>query len=132
MKSALKTERNTAHKQFIRDYLKMVKTHPSADIVYRDVKKRLPNISQATVYRVLSGLKEKGEIISIETKNVTFYDGDTSDHAHFICTECNKVYDIFDVCSSCTILKNKRIKVGKVKNFIIQFFGTCNSCKPKN
>lgn len=132
MKSALKIERNTVHKKFILDYLKKVKTHPSAEIVFRDVKKRIPNISQGTVYRILNGLKNKGEIISIETKDVTYYDGDISDHAHFICEYCNKVYDIFDVCCNCNILKNKKVKVGKVKKYIIQFFGTCNACKQKN
>lgn len=128
MKSALKNERQTVHKQFILDYLKKVKTHPSAEIVYRDIKKKIPNISQGTVYRILNGLKEKGEIISIETKDVTFYDGDISPHAHFICRCCRKVYDIFDVCSGCTTLKNKKTKVGKVEKFIIQFFGTCTCC----
>lgn len=131
MKSALKNERQTVHKKFILDYLKKVKTHPSAEIVYKDIKKLIPNISQGTVYRVLNGLKEKGEIITIETKNVTFYDGDISPHAHFICTCCNKVYDIFDVCKGCGVLKNKKIKMGKVENYIIQFLGTCKCCKPK-
>lgn len=131
MKSALTNERQTVHKKFILDYLKKVKTHPSAEVVYRDIKKKIPNISQGTVYRVLNGLKEKGEILEISTKDMSFYDGDISDHAHFICTACNKIFDIFDCCSKCNSLKNKKISVGKIKSFRIKFYGVCNYCKPK-
>lgn len=124
-----KKERMTAQKSFIFDYLKSVKTHPSADIVYKEVKKKLPNISQGTVYRVLNNFKEKGQIQAIDTKDTIHFDADISDHAHFICENCGSVFDVIDECSECSVLKNKKTKVGHIKHFKINFYGNCKNCR---
>jgi len=126
--SGLLKERMTNQKSFIIDYLKGVKSHPSAEAVYKEVKKTLPHVSQGTVYRVLNNLaaNEKAEIIQV--KGTAHFDGDISDHAHFICDKCGRIYDVFDQCSKCGILKRKKLKVGKIKNYKIQFYGICNKC----
>jgi len=121
-------ERTTAQKSFIFGYLKSVKTHPTAETVYNKVRKKLPSISQATVYRILNNLKDKGEILAIDTKENVHYDADTSDHAHFICEDCGNVYDITTECSECGILRKKRTKVGKINHYKINFYGICNRC----
>lgn len=128
-KASAGKERMTVQKNFIFNYLKSVKTHPTAEVVYKEVKKKLPNISQGTVYRVLNNLKEKGEIISIDTKDNVHFDAFTDDHAHFICEKCNQVFDVIDECSKCGILKNKRIKIGKINHYKINFYGICSVCK---
>lgn len=125
----LKKERNTAQKSFIFGYLKSVKTHPTAEMVYGQVRKKIPAISQGTVYRVLNNFKEKGQIQAIDTKDNVHFDADISDHAHFICEKCGNVFDVYDECSRCGILKNKRIKVGKINHYTINFYGICNKCK---
>lgn len=122
-------ERNTAQKSFIFGYLKSVKTHPSAETVYKEVKKKLPNISQGTVYRVLNSLKEKGEVQAIDTKEVVRFDADVSDHAHFVCENCQNVYDVMDECYKCGVLKNKKTKVGKINHYKINFYGICKKCR---
>jgi len=125
----IKKERTTAQKSFILDYLKSVKTHPSAETVYTQVKKKLPNISQGTVYRVLNSFKEKGRVLAIDTKDNVHFDADTSDHAHFICEKCGNVFDVYDECSHCGILKNRKTKVGIIKQYKINFYGICKNCK---
>lgn len=124
-----KKERMTAQKSFIFGYLKSVKTHPTAEIIYEEVRKKIPTISQGTVYRVLNNFKDRGQIQAIDTKDNVHFDADISDHAHFICEECGKVYDIIDECSKCGILKNKKTKVGKINKYQIKFYGVCSSCK---
>ena len=121
-------ERMTAQKSFIFNYLKSVKTHPSAEAVYKEVKKKLPSISQGTVYRILNNFKEKGQIQVIDTKDNVHFDADISDHAHFICESCGNVYDVIDDCSKCGILKNKKTKVGKINKYKINFYGSCKKC----
>ena len=125
-----KKERATAQKSFIFGYLKSVKTHPSAETVYKEVKKKIPSISQGTVYRVLNNFKEKGKILAIDTKDNVHFDADVSDHAHFICESCSNVFDVIEECSKCGILKNKKTKVGSIKNYKINFYGICKNCRP--
>ena len=122
-------ERLTSQKQIILDYLKDVKTHPTAEMVYSAVRKKLPRISQGTVYRILNNFRDKEDVQTIPVKGVTHFDGDTSYHAHFICDSCDKVFDVFDVCSQCDVLKKKRLKVGEINHYKIYFYGTCNKCK---
>jgi Fe2+ or Zn2+ uptake regulation protein len=122
-------ERTTSQKKIILDYLKNTKSHPSAQRVYSEVKKALPRISQGTVYRILNNLKKKGEIQEISTKEITFFDGDVSDHSHFICQGCAAVFDVFNECSKCELIKNKKSKVGKINNYRIYFYGICKNCK---
>jgi len=122
-------ERMTAQKSFVFGYLKSVKTHPSAEVVYKEVRKKLPSISQGTVYRVLNNFKDKGEIQAIEAKDVTHFDADISDHAHFICERCGNVFDVISECSECGLLKNKKTKVGLIKKYTINFYGICKNCR---
>ena len=119
-----KKERMTAQKSFIFDYLKSVKTHPSAEVVYKEVKKKIPSISQGTVYRVLNNFKAKGEIQAIDTKDTVHFDADISNHAHFICEDCGNVFDVMDECAGCQILRNR-----KVNRFKVSFYGVCKNCK---
>ena len=129
MITSTKLERVTIQKSLILNYLKSVKSHPSAEVIYKEVRKKLPNISQGTVYRVLNNFKEKGEIISIDTKNTVHFDADISNHAHFICEDCGNVYDVMDECSKCGILRNRKTKIGKINSYKINFYGICQKCK---
>jgi Fur family peroxide stress response transcriptional regulator len=124
----MQKERNTIQKNFIFDYLKGVKTHPTAETVYMEVRKKLPGISQGTVYRVLDCFKDKGKIQAIDTKDAVHFDADITDHAHFICQDCGDVFDVQNQCSACGILKNKKTKVGKIINYQIKFYGICKKC----
>lgn len=117
-------ERTTCQKKIISEYLKSVKTHPSAERIFKEVKKKLPQISLATVYRNLKTLKEKGEIQEILTETGR-WDGDISKHSHFICQKCGKIFDVFE---NIGCLNFKKIKVGKIKNYQIYFYGDCKSC----
>lgn len=129
VKNITAEERMTSQKQIILDYIKNTKCHPSADKVYTETKRLLPRMSKATVYRILNNLQDKGEIQEIATKNITFFDGDVSNHSHFICQGCGTVFDIFDECSKCSVIKNKKLKVGKINNYRIYFYGICKKCK---
>ncbi|MFH1656513.1 MAG: transcriptional repressor [Candidatus Nealsonbacteria bacterium] len=124
-----KRERITSQKQVILDYLKKNKNHPCAEKVYLDVRKKLPRISQATVYRILKDFRKKNKVQVISVKGISCFDGDISSHAHFICQSCNKIFDIFDICGKCKILNNKKLKVGKIKNYKICFYGKCKCCE---
>lgn len=88
-----------------------------------------PTIGQATVYRNINKLVEMNEIKKLSVKDETDrYDGDLSNHYHFICTSCNKIIDIFDVCVD--IPKdniNKKYNISIYDNDIL-LYGKCKDC----
>lgn len=83
-------------REIILEYLRSVKTHPTAETVYEEVKKEDKKISLGTVYRNLDKLSDIGLIQRIKMANQKDrFDGDVSLHYHGKCIKCNNVIDIF-------------------------------------
>ena len=132
MLSAIINPRNTSQKEIIFEYLQSVKTHPSAEDVYSKVKRKLPRVSLGTVYRILKNFKEEGKAQEIPAGGISHFDANISSHAHFICQDCNRVFDVFEgICENCGIVKSKKTKVGKIENYRVNFYGYCKNCQKK-
>ncbi len=68
--------------------------HPSAEIVFRQVRKTFPNISLDTVNRTLLMLNEIGVASVVEgSGSPKRFDGNLQNHHHFVCVECKKIID---------------------------------------
>lgn len=66
-------------RELIKKFLMGRCDHPTADIVYRNVRQQNPNISLGTVYRNLTLLADMGEIQRLRLGDGTdHFDGDTS------------------------------------------------------
>ena len=128
----------TANKQFrkrnaILSYLRQTKTHPSAEMVFNELKADYPDLSLGTVYRNLAMFKNQGTIASIGTVGgVERFDGNTEPHVHFICTGCQRVDDLpkLEVPEelSRTVMDQTG---GKVDECHLTFTGLCSQCLQK-
>jgi Fe2+ or Zn2+ uptake regulation protein len=83
--------------QRIRIYeaLACVRTHPSAEAVYRSLLTEMPTLSRTTVFNSLDLFARAGlaQRLSITGSDVR-YDADCSRHVHFRCRSCQAVQDI--------------------------------------
>lgn len=69
--------------------------HPSADQLYDELKGRVSGLSRTTVYRVLEMLGRMGLVRRLSTPAPrAHFDADTSPHAHFFCTVCERLLDL--------------------------------------
>ncbi|MCR4716057.1 MAG: transcriptional repressor [Lachnospiraceae bacterium] len=111
-------------------FLKTRKDHPTADTIYDNVKKDIPNISLGTVYRNLAVLTEIGEIQKLSFDGSSDrYDPVTAPHCHFRCRNCGSVYDVDvdpDFLNSISLPKEGF--PGQVEGQITVFYGTCEKC----
>jgi Fur family peroxide stress response transcriptional regulator len=74
-----------------------LRNHPTADAIYEFIKKKNPNISLATVYKVLDVLVENEIIRSVKTdKDVKRYDSIMENHHHLYFSDSEKIEDYFD------------------------------------
>jgi len=121
--------RMTSQRIKILDYLKGVHTHPNAEDVYEHVKKDLPSITLATVYRNLNLLAEQGEILKLEINNEFRFDADMCYHQHCVCRKCGKIVDIFNKKISEYALKNFKSKEFNADCVNVIFKGLCKKCK---
>lgn len=117
-------------RQMIKDFLITRKDHPTADVVYMNVRQEYPNISLGTVYRNLTLLSDIGEIQRLRLGDgVDHFDADTSKHYHFVCTRCGSVIDL-EMDDIDNIIKTANAKFdGEVEGHVTYFYGICGKCK---
>jgi Fe2+ or Zn2+ uptake regulation protein len=85
----------TTQRTIILEELGKLKTHPTADELYRIVRRRLPKISLGTVYRNLEILSGSGLIQKIEVPGtMKRFDGEAETHHHVRCISCGAVSDV--------------------------------------
>jgi len=71
-------------------------SHPSAEDIYKRVRKVLPHISLGTVYRNLQRLVQEGTIqVLFFGERIARYDPTLVEHDHFICQRCGRVADVW-------------------------------------
>ena len=121
--------RMTNQKLKIMEHLKNIKTHPTAELVYRVVSKDLPAISLATVYRNLNLLAEQGKILKLEINGEYHYDGFCDSHQHLVCTNCDKIIDIGQKEISNYAMRKIKSSDFELRSVRIIFYGVCKNCK---
>lgn len=120
--------RMTTQRVKILEYLRSVKTHPTAEIVYNAVKSDLPTISLGTVYRNLNILAEQGKILKVNINNEAHFDGDVCNHQHFVCTKCKKVIDILQGEITEYVMNKVKCNGFTPICVTIKYAGYCNKC----
>ena len=100
--------RYSHQRELITEILKGRKDHPTADVIYQNIRKEHPNISLGTVYRNLSILAERGDILKLTYDDkFDHFDACTEPHSHFYCKNCHGVSDI-EVDLPSTLLKKAK------------------------
>lgn len=126
------TLKRSKQREMILSFLMGRKDHPTADVVYMNVRQQNPNISLGTVYRNLTLLADLGEIQRLRLGDgVDHFDADTSPHYHFICTECGSVIDLkMDSIESITEVASADFD-GTIAGHVTYFYGFCKNCMLK-
>ncbi len=124
--------RMTNQREIILRELKKSKRHLAADELYDIVKKVMPRISLATVYRNLEILSEAGLIGKLEISGrQKRFDFDVSDHDHIYCVVCHRVDNLN--------IENKNVdseKLGagagySITGYRLEIIGICPECQKK-
>ena len=122
--------RYSKQREALIEILKNTKSHPTADWLYTELRKKFPNVSLATVYRNLKQLTENGDILSISTGSGSeHFDGTVKPHYHFVCTRCGRVSDV-DVATFDELNDSVKEKTGiDIHSHSLMFYGICSDCK---
>lgn len=107
--------------------------HPTADIIYREVKKEIPNISLGTIYRNLALLVHLGKIQKVNINDsAERFDCNLVSHSHLICKDCGKIIDIPKDMEPEINLESLSNFHGIIDEHTITFFGHCPNCISKS
>ncbi len=120
--------RKTKQREAILEVLRSTTSHPTADWVYQEVRKQMPQVSLGTIYRNLKVLSEHGEIQELCFGSAqAHFDADPDDHYHFVCERCGAIDDLdLEVV---TKLETKVEEKGyQVNSHRLEFYGLCPAC----
>lgn len=115
----------------IMTYLMDHRTHPTVEEIYAALQPTMPTLSKTTVYNTLRVLSEQGaaQMLTIDEHN-TCYDADTSLHAHFLCRQCGRVYDL-PLSERSMKQQVKQSEGHEVQEIHCYYRGICKTCKEK-
>jgi Fur family transcriptional regulator, peroxide stress response regulator len=119
----------SSQRRAIIDYLASTTSHPSARQVFREVKKKHPAVSLATVYNTL-GVLTRIRRIKVMQFDVTDnrYEPNVEPHINLICTSCGNIVDLDQGVS----VQPEEIieKIGfEVLDSRLEYYGLCAECK---
>ena len=122
--------RYSKQREAIRTYLLSTKSHPTAEVVYYNIKNEYPKISLGTVYRNLNLLVEQGQALRLDCGDgVDHFDGDTRPHYHFSCRKCGCVMDLeMDSIDHIDQIAGAGF-AGEIQGHQVLFYGLCPKCK---
>jgi Fur family peroxide stress response transcriptional regulator len=123
-------KRMTKQRKTILEVIRSTTCHPTAEWIYEQARKVIPEISLGTIYRNLQVLVQEQEIQELKYGS-TFsrFDGNTHPHYHFVCLKCGQVYDLN--MPVLTKLNQQAAKIigGSVESHRLVFYGACQQCE---
>jgi len=103
--------------------------HPSASQLYTQIKRQFPTMSHATVYKTLAMLKEMDQVLEIDLRDDSHYDGNRPEpHPHLICIKCNKIIDGDVSLDQESLIKLEQVSGYKILRPQISLYGLCPDC----
>lgn len=123
--------RKTPERYAILDVVMQMKGHHSADEILTMMPEDF-HVSRGTIYSTLALLTECGLAYNHQMEGATLYEyayGKPAHH-HYICTGCNKIWDLQDssIELAASKVKTPRFKKLRCSTYI---YGICNICQAK-
>ena len=120
-------QRYSRKREAVREALSQTVEHPSAEMLYVELKQKYPEISLGTVYRNLAEFCRNDEAVCVATVNgQERFDGCTKAHPHFVCEKCGEVLDVAGDIPPCV---DSLLLPGTASAVSLTFYGVCNHCK---
>jgi Fur family transcriptional regulator, peroxide stress response regulator len=116
-------------------YKALVETveHPSAEMVFRKVRKTFPSISLDTVNRTLLTLNDMGVAFVIEgSGDAKRFDANLKTHQHFKCLKCRRIIDFHHEPFDRIDVPSNLAARFTVHRKTVYMEGLCDKCKDKN
>jgi len=103
--------------------------HPTAEQVYRAVRREMPAVSRGTVYRNLGKLLSTKRVRLVHVHDrCARYDARLDPHDHFLCTRCTALLDVESRAASRRPV-DARVGGHRVEGRTLTYHGVCRRCE---
>lgn len=106
--------------------------HPTANMVYEQLKLEMPRLSLGTVYRNLNQLADAGRLKKIPLADGSCrFDKTREAHSHIVCDECGAVSDVH-LPSFETLEQTIVSETGyELRSYDVVLRGVCEACRKR-
>ena len=102
--------------------------HPSPELLFQRVRKGMPSLSLATIYKALDALEGLGLVEQVATASDSKrFDANGEHHHHLVCTRCQKVVDLYDERFD-SLTAPRHLAGFVVQTLTVQVKGLCAAC----
>jgi Fe2+ or Zn2+ uptake regulation protein len=127
----------THQRQVLYEVMQGMEGHPSPEEVYARVKRRIPSISLATVYKNLHLFIESGIFREVSLHHGSLrVEMNDRPHHHLVCTQCKSIMDVEEeelgaLVSPEARQPNKLPGGFLAERFAVDVLGRCVACQTK-
>jgi Fe2+ or Zn2+ uptake regulation protein len=123
--------RHSKQRARILDLLRHTKSHPTAIMIFEELRREIPSLSLGNVYRNLNILVAQGFIRELKMGSTyDRYDGTVSPHYHFVCERCGEISDLELPHNETLNDKVRALTNSQVNYHRLEFYGACARCLP--
>jgi Fur family ferric uptake transcriptional regulator len=121
----------TTQRRVIFSELALSTDHPTAEALYLRLRRRLPELSLATVYKNLHLLASVGLARAVATPvGKARFDAGCERHHHLRCVSCGEIVDLFDARLEVGVPEDIPVRTGfVVLDSEVQLSGVCPACQ---
>ncbi len=121
--------RPTRQRRAVFETLVAMRSHPTAEEVFAVVRRDVPNISLATVYKALESLAAAGLALKLGcAEGSARYDARTDAHYHARCRACGLVMDVEADDRMLGALQLAIVPLARLDQIRLEFHGVCHRC----
>jgi Fur family peroxide stress response transcriptional regulator len=103
--------------------------HPSAEVVYKAVRRTMPTVSLDTVYRTLWLLTDLGLLTTLGPRQGSVrFDANPEHHHHYLCVRCGVVRDFESTDLDALRIPDSVSRFGQVASARVEVRGVCARC----
>lgn len=120
----------THQRQVLYEVMKGMHGHPSPEEVYAKVKKKIPAISLATVYKNIHLFVESGVFREVSMHHGSVrVEMNREAHHHMVCSKCKAITDIGEEELGLVAKRNKLPGGFLVERYAVDVIGVCARCQ---
>jgi Fur family transcriptional regulator, peroxide stress response regulator len=121
----------TFQRQVIYEAVVDSREHPTPELIYEQVRQRIPSISLGTVYKNVKTFLDSGVLkeVTIHHRSLRL-ESNMTPHHHLVCSSCKAIFDIEESAVEPVRLPTSELPAGfSIKQCRVEFVGECKSCQ---
>ncbi len=103
--------------------------HPTPEAVYERVRKSIPSISLATVYKNIRSFEDAGLLRQVNLLHESVrLDANLDNHHHLVCVQCKSVTDIPEDAIAPVRMNGHAPGKFRIQRYNVEVLGLCAHC----